>query len=189
MIESTKDTLCRNVTIYGHCRYEDKGCVFSHEQVKVTAPQPERYVALFQRNENEQSANSYSTACINVLTLIHPVFSLRLLLQTAAASCPSQQGCLQRLRVLHPSSPGEVRQVCCVVYAYPSDFDNSLAPTAPIFTPSIKRYNPIAPDWVNPDVPEVLPPYGNASAVRIFYIICSVVQFCIIPAHAMYALV
>jgi hypothetical protein len=23
--ENTKDTLCRNVTIYGHCRYEDKG--------------------------------------------------------------------------------------------------------------------------------------------------------------------
>ena len=23
--ESAKDTLCRNVTIYGHCRYEDKG--------------------------------------------------------------------------------------------------------------------------------------------------------------------
>lgn len=24
-IENAKDTLCRNVTIYGHCRYEDKG--------------------------------------------------------------------------------------------------------------------------------------------------------------------
>lgn len=23
--ESAKDTLCRNVTIYGHCRYENKG--------------------------------------------------------------------------------------------------------------------------------------------------------------------
>lgn len=23
--ESAKDTLCRNVTIYGHCRYEEKG--------------------------------------------------------------------------------------------------------------------------------------------------------------------
>ena len=23
--ENAKDTLCRNVTIYGHCRYEDKG--------------------------------------------------------------------------------------------------------------------------------------------------------------------
>lgn len=25
MTENAKDTLCRNVTIYGHCRYEDKG--------------------------------------------------------------------------------------------------------------------------------------------------------------------
>jgi PAB-dependent poly(A)-specific ribonuclease subunit 3 len=24
-VEAAKDTLCRNVTIYGRCRYEDKG--------------------------------------------------------------------------------------------------------------------------------------------------------------------
>ncbi|RSL38908.1 hypothetical protein CEP53_014475 [Fusarium sp. AF-6] len=29
-----KDTLCRNVLIYGHCRYEDQGCAFSHDQHK-----------------------------------------------------------------------------------------------------------------------------------------------------------
>ncbi|OAL29139.1 hypothetical protein AYO20_09292 [Fonsecaea nubica] len=28
--ENAKDTLCRNVTIYGKCRYEDKGCAFNH---------------------------------------------------------------------------------------------------------------------------------------------------------------
>ncbi|ETI19969.1 hypothetical protein G647_08984 [Cladophialophora carrionii CBS 160.54] len=28
--ETAKDTLCRNVTIYGKCRYEDKGCAFNH---------------------------------------------------------------------------------------------------------------------------------------------------------------
>ncbi|KAF6218046.1 hypothetical protein HO133_006458 [Letharia lupina] len=32
--ENAKDTLCRNVTIYGHCRYEDKGCAFNHDPVK-----------------------------------------------------------------------------------------------------------------------------------------------------------
>ncbi|KAK0655212.1 hypothetical protein B0T16DRAFT_318099 [Cercophora newfieldiana] len=26
-----KDTLCRNVLIYGHCRYEDLGCTFNHD--------------------------------------------------------------------------------------------------------------------------------------------------------------
>jgi hypothetical protein len=25
MVENAKDTLCRNVTIYGKCRFEDKG--------------------------------------------------------------------------------------------------------------------------------------------------------------------
>ncbi|KAL4934310.1 PAN-complex poly(A)-binding subunit PAN3 [Aspergillus undulatus] len=29
--ENAKDTLCRNVTIYGRCRYEDKGCSFNHD--------------------------------------------------------------------------------------------------------------------------------------------------------------
>lgn len=28
----TKETLCRNVLIYGHCRYEDQGCAFNHDK-------------------------------------------------------------------------------------------------------------------------------------------------------------
>ena len=32
--ENNKDTLCRNVLIYGHCRYEDQGCTFNHDQNK-----------------------------------------------------------------------------------------------------------------------------------------------------------
>ena len=26
-----KDTPCRNILIYGHCRYKDQGCAFSHD--------------------------------------------------------------------------------------------------------------------------------------------------------------
>ncbi|CAI4218261.1 unnamed protein product [Parascedosporium putredinis] len=29
-----KDTLCRNILIYGHCRYENSGCTFNHDQNK-----------------------------------------------------------------------------------------------------------------------------------------------------------
>jgi PAB-dependent poly(A)-specific ribonuclease subunit 3 len=29
-----KETPCRNVLIYGHCRYEDQGCTFSHDSNK-----------------------------------------------------------------------------------------------------------------------------------------------------------
>ncbi|KAJ5682615.1 PAB-dependent poly(A)-specific ribonuclease subunit 3 [Penicillium macrosclerotiorum] len=39
--ENAKDTLCRNVTIYGRCRYEDKGCAFNHDPLKVAANQAE----------------------------------------------------------------------------------------------------------------------------------------------------
>ncbi len=33
MAESAKETLCRNVTIYGKCRYEDKGAVYAISQL------------------------------------------------------------------------------------------------------------------------------------------------------------
>jgi len=41
--ENAKDTLCRNVLIYGHCRYEDQGCAFNHDPNRglVTVVQPE----------------------------------------------------------------------------------------------------------------------------------------------------
>lgn len=29
-IDSARDTLCKNITIYGYCKFENKGCVFSH---------------------------------------------------------------------------------------------------------------------------------------------------------------
>lgn len=34
VLENAKDTLCRNVLIYGHCRYEDQGCAFNHDPNK-----------------------------------------------------------------------------------------------------------------------------------------------------------
>lgn len=34
--EGAKDTLCRNVTIYGRCRYEDKGCAFNHDPQRTS---------------------------------------------------------------------------------------------------------------------------------------------------------
>lgn len=36
--ENSKDTLCRNVLIYGHCRYEDQGCAFNHDPNKTISP-------------------------------------------------------------------------------------------------------------------------------------------------------
>lgn len=29
--ENSKNTLCRNIGIYGHCRYENEGCAFNHD--------------------------------------------------------------------------------------------------------------------------------------------------------------
>lgn len=43
-VAENKDTLCRNVLIYGHCRYEDQGCTFSHDQNKNSSNQADMYV-------------------------------------------------------------------------------------------------------------------------------------------------
>lgn len=41
-LPENKDTLCRNILIYGHCRYEDKGCLFNHDQSKLAASQSDQ---------------------------------------------------------------------------------------------------------------------------------------------------
>lgn len=48
--KENKDTLCRNIMIYGNCRYEDQGCAFSHDQGKGKSTQSsERWVISFCR--------------------------------------------------------------------------------------------------------------------------------------------
>ncbi|CAH6721771.1 PAN2-PAN3 deadenylation complex subunit Pan3p [[Candida] jaroonii] len=42
-VDSAKDTLCKNILIYGYCKYENKGCAFSHKGNKkepIASPQP-----------------------------------------------------------------------------------------------------------------------------------------------------
>ena len=31
-LDTAKDTLCKNILIYGYCKYENKGCAFSHNR-------------------------------------------------------------------------------------------------------------------------------------------------------------
>lgn len=38
--ENAKNVLCRNVFIYGHCRYEEQGCAFNHDPKKTLSTQP-----------------------------------------------------------------------------------------------------------------------------------------------------
>jgi PAB-dependent poly(A)-specific ribonuclease subunit 3 len=41
-LENSKDTLCRNVLIYGHCRYEDQGCAYNHDLNKTASAPVDR---------------------------------------------------------------------------------------------------------------------------------------------------
>lgn len=37
-LESARDTPCKNILIYGYCKYENKGCVFSHQKGQTQKP-------------------------------------------------------------------------------------------------------------------------------------------------------
>ncbi|KAK1990575.1 hypothetical protein LX36DRAFT_592345 [Colletotrichum falcatum] len=34
-----KETLCRNIVIYGHCRFVNSGCAFNHDQNRSNSVQ------------------------------------------------------------------------------------------------------------------------------------------------------
>lgn len=38
-LDSAKDTLCKNILIYGYCKFENKGCAFNHTQPPPPTPQ------------------------------------------------------------------------------------------------------------------------------------------------------
>lgn len=37
-LDSAKDTLCKNILIYGYCKFENKGCAFNHNINRATKP-------------------------------------------------------------------------------------------------------------------------------------------------------
>ncbi|TQS36807.1 hypothetical protein Golomagni_02733 [Golovinomyces magnicellulatus] len=39
--ENAKSIFCRNILIYGHCRFEDHGCTFNHDPNKMVNALPD----------------------------------------------------------------------------------------------------------------------------------------------------
>lgn len=91
--ENAKDTLCRNVTIYGHCRYEDKGsdtevgverkadmdvgCAFNHDPTKpqVSLSQVDRYVPWDVHSINALLTNTVNHSLKKRLNVDSPNFT------------------------------------------------------------------------------------------------------------------
>ncbi|KJZ71303.1 hypothetical protein HIM_09313 [Hirsutella minnesotensis 3608] len=75
-----KETLCRNVLIYGHCRYEDQGCTFSHD---------------LNKSNNNGNQSDISKKALNVESpsftpaSIQPSILRKATLPTQAASAPA----------------------------------------------------------------------------------------------------
>ncbi|KAL2136817.1 hypothetical protein VTI74DRAFT_1031 [Chaetomium olivicolor] len=64
-----KDTLCRNILIYGNCRYEDQGCTFNHDQNKNSSPQIEFSKKTFNVDSPSFTPSSQQSAPIKKSTL------------------------------------------------------------------------------------------------------------------------
>lgn len=54
-LDTAKETLCKNILIYGYCKFENKGCAFSHNRQQKPAPQPQQ-----QDQESPQDSGSAS---------------------------------------------------------------------------------------------------------------------------------
>ena len=57
-LDSAKDVLCKNILIYGYCKFQDKGCAFSHNK-QLTTPQQQQQQ---QKEEEEESIRQGGTA-------------------------------------------------------------------------------------------------------------------------------
>lgn len=54
-LDSAKDTACKNILIYGYCKYENKGCAFSHLKIGKGLPQVVTNEDTTQANNNNNS--------------------------------------------------------------------------------------------------------------------------------------
>ncbi|KAM0524878.1 hypothetical protein ACHAPE_000983 [Trichoderma viride] len=61
-----RDTLCRNILIYGHCRYEDQGCIFMHDQTRGNSSQAGSSQASSSQPSSSQQDNGSTKKTLNV---------------------------------------------------------------------------------------------------------------------------
>ncbi|KAL8690146.1 MAG: hypothetical protein Q9218_004345 [Villophora microphyllina] len=144
--ENAKDTLCRNVTIYGHCRYEDKGDIPHHMEENTAADQMEGCSfshdigkAAFSPTPSENVKKRFNVDS--------PSFTPSNLAVNGSQARPKSTGISPKFANAAPFKP--------------KGLTSRPASTAPSATSSVKGYNPNAPEWTAPDAQEFLPPSYN----------------------------
>lgn len=137
--ENAKDTACRNVTIYGHCRYEEKGCAFNHHDGGKANPSTAKATPIAADSAKKR------------FNVDSPSFTPASLAVNGNQPKPKATGISPKFANAAPFKP----KVAGV--------GSRPASTAPSSTSSTKGYNPNAPEWTAPEAQEYLPPsYNNA---------------------------
>ncbi|PKY08593.1 poly(A) ribonuclease subunit [Aspergillus campestris IBT 28561] len=182
-VENAKDTLCRNVTIYGRCRFEDKGCAFNHDPNKfnpayqadrrrLNVESPSFTPSLL--SSNGSSSPTLSSASIKKMATISP---------KAANAAPFQpRGILSRSNSSTPSARQEnmapdwsvaevqefVPQGFDTMTTLPGNGNGNVSSTSP-FDPFVTASNPLAaasavgPVQANPFSPDTAAALGGAT--------------------------
>ncbi|PLN85547.1 poly(A) ribonuclease subunit [Aspergillus taichungensis] len=183
-VENAKDTLCRNVTIYGRCRFEDKGCAFNHDPNKfnpayqadskrrLNVESPSFTPSLL--SSNGSSSPTLSSASAKKMTTISP---------KAANAAPFQpRGILSRSNSSTPSARQEnmtpdwsvaevqefVPQGFDTMTTLPGNGNGNVSSTSP-FDPFVTASNPLAaasavgPVQANPFSPDAAAALGGAT--------------------------
>ncbi|KAJ4481109.1 kinase-like domain-containing protein [Lentinula aciculospora] len=89
---------CRNVMIYGYCKFEDKGCVYYHPPVGELIPAPARSVS-------PAATTTHGTSPISAHAVNAPVFVPKASSLSLAISPPSTPVIRQPVASSSPSSP------------------------------------------------------------------------------------
>ncbi|OAA60084.1 PAB-dependent poly(A)-specific ribonuclease subunit PAN3 [Cordyceps fumosorosea ARSEF 2679] len=82
-----KETLCRNVVIYGHCRFEDQGCTFLHDQNKTNNQNQNQNQNPGQQDPSKKSLNVESPSFTPAN--LGPAAAVKKTLTPQAANAPS----------------------------------------------------------------------------------------------------
>lgn len=144
-LETAKDTLCKNILIYGYCKYENKGCVFSHNRA-VKEPTPAAPAPSLQPQSNAALATASKMAVLHAAQKsgVAPSESKRKFNLNTPSFQPSVLGLTNKFSTLSP----RVKEIPIFVPLAPTSAGSNSAPNsvdAPVVEDEPKKFNALTP--------------------------------------------
>lgn len=158
-VETAKDTLCKNILIYGFCKYQDKGCLFSHKRdvpgtdkddaTKSTLKKFNVNTPSFQPNGGSSATlltqtPSAPSAPLMPLNPLNPLLSLVPLVPLSVAATSKFTGLSPRLKNIPVFVPSAISDESSAKLADEHVLTKRFNALTPSFTP-LAVYEPVVP--------------------------------------------